>query len=116
MLTAWALAIVDVAGADSSQRASKSANRWVATWATAPQALGPPGTPRAAGLENETVRNIVHTSVGGPAVRLRLTNRLGTRPVTFDAVRVGLQQEGAVIVPGSNRVVTFGRQDAGHDP
>jgi lysophospholipase L1-like esterase len=63
--------------------------------------------PGAAGLENQTVRDIVHTSAGGRAVRLRLTNRLGDAPVTFDAVRVGLRAAGPALVPGSNRPVTF---------
>ena len=101
-----------VAEARSSSRAAGAASGWVATWATAPQVLGPlgGGAPSSAGLENQTVRNIVHTSVGGRAIRIRLTNRHGEAPVTFDAVRVGIQSAGAAVVPGSTRTVTFGRR------
>jgi len=62
--------------------------RLVATWATAPHALGSVagGTPASSWLVNLTVRNVVHLTVGGRAIRLRLTNRLGKRPVTFDAL------------------------------
>src|SRR5262249_18539335 len=37
-----------------------------------------------------------------------LSNAFGTRPVTFDSVRVGLQLASAAVAPGSSRPVTFG--------
>ncbi len=40
-------------------------------------------------------------------MRVRLSNAFGDRPLTFDSVYAGLQQEGAALVPGSNRRVTF---------
>ncbi|MGD7787262.1 SGNH/GDSL hydrolase family protein [Propionibacteriaceae bacterium Y1700] len=60
----------------------------------------------------KTVRNIVHTSVGGPQAQLSLSNVFGDRPVTFDAVRVGEQSTGAAVVPGTNQPVTFGGQSS----
>lgn len=74
--------------------------RSVTTWATSDDMAG--GT-----LANVTVRNIVHTSIGGTDLRIRLSNAKGTQPVTFDSVYVGEQAEGARIVSGSNRRVTF---------
>jgi lysophospholipase L1-like esterase len=59
------------------------------------------------GLADQTVRNLVHTSIGGSGVRISLSNAFGDRPVTFDSVYVGLQAEGAAVVPGSNHEVTF---------
>jgi hypothetical protein len=53
------------------------------------------------------VRNLVHTSIGGSGVRISLSNAFGDRPVTFDSVYVGLQAEGATVVPGSNHEMTF---------
>lgn len=58
-------------------------------------------------LEDRTVRNLVHTSVGGSGVRVELSNAFGTAPVTFDSVYVGRHDGGADLVPGSNREVTF---------
>jgi lysophospholipase L1-like esterase len=106
---ALALVLMLAAAASAAGNGGRGA-RWVATWATSPQVLGPLGTgvPGAAGLENQTVREIVHTSAGGRAVRLRLTNRLGDAPVTFDAVRIGLRAAGPALAPGSDRPVTFG--------
>src|SRR3954447_22028912 len=106
----FALVLVLVlSGAATASANGRRGGRWVATWATSPQVLGPLGTgvPGAAGLEKQTVRDIVHVSAGGRAVRLRLTNRLGDAPVTFDAVRVGIRAAGAGLVPGSDRKVTF---------
>ncbi|MFC7877148.1 SGNH/GDSL hydrolase family protein [Isoptericola sp. NPDC057391] len=59
-------------------------------------------------LEDQTVRNLVHTSIGGRNVRIELSNAFGTAPVTFDSVAVGLQDSGAEVVAGSNHEVTFG--------
>ncbi|WP_030927434.1 SGNH/GDSL hydrolase family protein [Streptomyces sp. NRRL S-646] len=53
-------------------------------------------------------RLVVHTSTAGSDLRIRLSNAFGDRPVTFDSVYAGLRQEGARLVPGSNRRMTFG--------
>lgn len=64
---------------------------------------------RASGsFSDQTVRNIVHTSIGGTNLRVSLSNVFGNRAITFDSVFVGLQDAGAAVVPGSNRQVTFG--------
>src|SRR5262245_24021869 len=49
---------------------------WVATWAAAPQATGPSGAPARA-FANETIRQIVHISVGGQYLRVRFSNAFG---------------------------------------
>ncbi|MET7858220.1 SGNH/GDSL hydrolase family protein [Streptomyces sp. NPDC005318] len=59
-------------------------------------------------VAGQTVRNIVHTSVGGDNLRVSLSNVAGNAPVTFDGVTVGVQADGANLVEGSNRQVTFG--------
>ncbi len=43
----------------------------------------------------------------GDRMRVRLSNAFGDRPLTFDSVYAGLQREGAALVPGSNRRLTF---------
>jgi lysophospholipase L1-like esterase len=77
--------------------------RWVATWSTSNVASDHPVT-----FSNQTIRNLVHTTVGGSAVRIRLSNTFGPRAIRFDAVFVGLQKEGAALMAGSNHQVTFG--------
>ena len=45
-------------------------------------------------------------------MRLRFSNALGTRPVIFDGVHVGLQWNAAALVPGSNLPVSFAGKSA----
>ncbi|MGW1206569.1 SGNH/GDSL hydrolase family protein [Streptomyces cyaneofuscatus] len=80
---------------------------WIATWTTAP--VGPePNTDN--GFPGSTIRNVVHTSVGGDAARITLSNLFGTvplrvdratvntRPVTFDgAASVTIAAGGQVV-------------------
>lgn len=77
---------------------------WTGTWEAAPSGTAParPGA---------SFRNVVHTSVGGTAVRVRISNRLGTEPLRLGAVTVALREPGEPAgpdaVPGSMRAVTF---------
>ncbi|GAA3115871.1 GDSL-type esterase/lipase family protein [Streptomyces echinatus] len=74
---------------------------WTGSWETAPSST-------AAALPGAAVRNVVHLSIGGTAVRVRLSNRLGTRPLHLGAVTVALRREaGPDAVPGTLRTATF---------
>lgn len=74
---------------------------WTGSWETAPS-----GT--AAALPGAAVRNVVHLSVGGTAVRVRLSNRLGTGPLRLGAVTVALRRAGGPdAVSGTLRTATF---------
>ncbi|GGX52050.1 SGNH hydrolase [Streptomyces fructofermentans] len=81
------------------------AARWTGTWEAAASGTAP-------GLPGASIRNVVRTSVGGTAVRVRLTNRLGTRPLAVGAATVARQapkgRPGADARPGTMRVLTFG--------
>jgi lysophospholipase L1-like esterase len=80
---------------------------WVGTWEAAP-AVGLTGlTDVGSGY---SVRNVAHVSVGGGAVRLRLSNRFGTEPFTLGHVTVAAQAAGGDTpdaVAGTMRQVTF---------
>ena len=91
---------------------------WVTTWTTANAASDQPTV-----FSNQTIREIVHTTIGGSSVRIRLSNTFGTRAIRLDAVFIGLQKaalqkmepreaglqkDGAALVPRSNHEVTFG--------
>lgn len=86
--------------------ADVGSDEWVGTWSAAPQPPYPTGI-SAEGFRDQTLRMIVHTSIGGPQVRVRLSNAFGDRPVRFGDVRVGIRARGSAIVPGTNRPVTF---------
>jgi lysophospholipase L1-like esterase len=84
---------------------------WVATWAASPQAATD-GVQPAQGFRNQTVRNVIYTSVGGDALRVRLSNLFGTKPLTVGAASVGIVIDGAALVPGSSSALTFGGKRA----
>lgn len=84
---------------------------FVGTWSAAPVPPAESG-PSRSGFEDRTLRQVVHTSVGGSDVRVRLTNEYGDRGVTFDRVTIGVRERGANVVPDTNRTVTFGGDES----
>jgi len=77
--------------------------RWVGTWA-ASVTSAPPG-PTV--LQNQTVREIVHATVGGSRVRIRLSNRFGTEPLLIGAVHIAIRRTGSNLLAGTDRALTF---------
>ena len=80
--------------------------RWVATWETSP---GGPAT-NLRSFKNQTLREIVHVSLGGSPVRVRISNVYGTKPIVVGSTHVGLRRSGSSIVPESDRTLRFGGQ------
>ncbi|WP_243866308.1 SGNH/GDSL hydrolase family protein [Actinophytocola oryzae] len=80
---------------------------WVGTWAAVPTATPATNTPA---LDNQTIRQVIHTSVAGSELRLRLTNEFGTQALTIGEVHVARRSGGAGtdIVAATDRTATFG--------
>lgn len=90
---------------------SAAPSHWVVTWgASAAQQLPDAAERRTAKLvyENQTVRQIVHTSIGGDTVRVRLSNAFGKDTVAIGGAHIAVRAKGSAIAPGSDRVLTFG--------
>jgi lysophospholipase L1-like esterase len=86
-------------------------NHWVVTWGASPAPqLADEAQMRDAKLEfeNQTLREIIHTSIGSNTVRVRLSNAFGKDAVEIGAAHIALRDKGAGIVTGSDRVLTFG--------
>lgn len=104
---------------------------WVGTWGTALMARVPAGERPAPGhlaqpsdvptdaavtqplqssalqFSNQTLRQVVHVSLGGEQVRVVFSNRYGTAPLAIGAAHVALRDKDASIVAGSGRPLTF---------
>jgi lysophospholipase L1-like esterase len=78
---------------------------WVCTWGTGP--AGPPLASQTQTFNDQTLRLIVHTSIGGKSVRIRVSNTFGTTPLRIGEAHVALRQGGSTIVAGSDRPLTF---------
>jgi lysophospholipase L1-like esterase len=85
---------------------------WVTTWSTAlhEPSPGPPGLTNT-GFNNQTLRQIVHTSIGGDRARVRLST-FGASALVVGSAHIGLRDSGAAIIPASDRTLTFGGQSS----
>jgi len=86
--------------------------QWITTWAAAPLAPTPAGSPFPASpsFKDQTVRQIVHLSAGGTRLRLRISNEYGTKTLKIGAATVGLAAADGSVESGTQRTVTFGGQ------
>jgi lysophospholipase L1-like esterase len=79
---------------------------WVATWGASPVAPLAANTTNP-GFTNQTVRLVVHTSLGGNEVRVRLSNAFGSESLVIGAAHVALRSKDASIVAGTDRPLAF---------
>jgi lysophospholipase L1-like esterase len=85
---------------------AQAADRWTATWGAAP--AGPPPSASTMALSNQTLRLIVHASVGGSRVRIRVSNEMGSTPLNIGTARIALRASAAATVAGTDRQLSFG--------
>jgi len=114
-----------------SAQAAGPKTHWIPTWIASPESaviilpgfarrpsggnnsapannrpLFPPPPP----VENQTVRMVVRTSVGGSEVRVQLSNAFGPAPLLVGGVHIALQDKGSSIVTSSDHALTFSGQ------
>ncbi len=78
---------------------STPATHWTATWGAAQQIPEPQNALSDADLTHATLRETVHLSTGGSALRVHLSNAFGTTPLRFTAVHIAL-----ALVPGQSAI------------
>jgi lysophospholipase L1-like esterase len=89
-------------GATTGRHAQAAADAaWTGTWAASPQSSG-------SSFNQQTLRQIVHTSISGTAARIQLSNAFGSAPVTITDVHVARRTSGPSVDAGTDRAVTFG--------
>ncbi len=98
--------------------------KWVTSWTGSVQGPYPVGNPSAppdlslvfptpiVGAVDQSFRLIVKPDIWGKEARIRLSNALGTKPVTFDGVFVGLHMASSAVVKGTNHAVKFGGRNS----
>ncbi len=114
---------------------AQAQDHWVTTWAAAPQqgrGGGPPPAATAAApaggggqrgggagaaaaptvFNDQTIRMIVHTTLGGRRARFTLSNAFGNAPLKIGAAHVALRDKDSAIVGGSDRSLTFNGKPA----
>ncbi len=99
-----------LATARKSLAADKSDSRsqtWVATWGTSPQPTSLARNAVNPVFTDQTLRLIVHTSIGGSQIRIRISNAFGPDALVVGSAHVALRSSGAKIVEGTDRALTF---------
>ena len=130
---AVALAVALIFGLAGLAAEANAQDHWVATWAASPQtprftfprlpapspssAPSQPGQPSQGNppplfpapptINNQTVRMIVHTSIGGHRVRVQLSNAFGASALQVGSAHIALRDKGSAIVAASDRPLTF---------
>jgi lysophospholipase L1-like esterase len=119
------------AHAQTPASAVSGVEHWIPTWVAAPQQGRPvpirvpqaaaaaqpqtatqaPVAARPAGptvsFNNQTVRMVVHTSIGGRRVRVQLSNAYGGAPLQIGSAHIAIRAKDSAIVSGSDRALTF---------
>ena len=78
-----------------------AADGWTGTWSVSPVSGGP-------SYNQQTLRQIVHTSIGGTSARVRLSNVFGSKPLVVADVHIAQSGSGSTVSTGTDRAVTFG--------
>jgi lysophospholipase L1-like esterase len=121
----------------ASVQVASAQDHWVTTWVAAPQQPRGGGPPPAAqpaatpggqrgqagpvgpavaapptAFNDQTIRMIVHTSLGGRRARVTLSNAYGNASLKIGTVHVALRSKESAIVPASDRTLMFNGKPA----
>jgi lysophospholipase L1-like esterase len=100
ILLVLAITMAAFTGSRPAATDRRGSGGWVTSWSASPQ-VATSGTLAAAGFDDQTVRDVIFTSVGGDQVRLELTNVFGTVPLRVGHVTVAVAGPGAAVTPGT---------------
>jgi lysophospholipase L1-like esterase len=103
----WSLVALSVFLLTLGSSAASAQTKWVGTWASSQQTPEPANALPPESLNDATQRQVVHLSVGGPMVRVRISNAFGTSPLHITSIHVARPLEGAKIDPPTDRALSF---------
>ena len=124
-LQVWILVVVIAFSGRIAAAQSSGQEHWIATWASAQLPGRPPGAagargaaapapapaPGAAapatGFNNQTVRMVVRTSIGGKRVRVQFSNAHGTNALMIGSAHIASRSQNSTVVGGSDRTLRF---------
>ena len=82
--------------------------KWLATWQASPQLVEPRNMPPAPGLTGNTLRQVIHVSLGGTRWRFRLSNEFGDAPFVIASVHVARSRGRDTIDAATDATLSFG--------
>jgi lysophospholipase L1-like esterase len=87
--------------------ASPERSPWVGTWATSLQIVEPANMPPTPGLTGNTLRQVVHVSIGGRRLRVRFSNVFGDAPLTITGAAIARSLGESRIDSAAQRTLAF---------
>jgi lysophospholipase L1-like esterase len=89
------------------------AQHWIGSWASSQQIPEPNNALRPEQLTDVTLRQLMRVTLGGPRLRVRLSNAFGTAPLRIDSVQVARTPGGdsARVLAGGAAVTFAGRAE-----
>ena len=85
---------------------------WTGTWGAPANLLTIHDTALPNGVARVTLRQVLHTSIGGPVARIRLSNVHGKTPLTISDVHIAQAASDKSAVAGTDREITFGKSQS----
>lgn len=98
----------------SAASASRNVQTWVASWGASQQVPEPQNALAPADLRDCTLRELVHLSIGGPALRVHISNAFGREALHIMSAHIArpVSASSPQIDPATDHVLTFdGREE-----
>jgi lysophospholipase L1-like esterase len=105
--------------AQAPNAAQPRLDTWVVSWGASQQIPEPNNALPPEDLNDTTVRQIFHLSVGGPAIRVHISNAFGTAALHFTSVHVArpVSTSSPAVDPKTDKPLTFaGKSDVSVPP
>ena len=90
-----------------TSKASNTKECWICTWLSGQQLTERNNMPPAPGLTNNTLRQVVHVTLGGSKLRVQFSNMYGNSPVTIQAAHLAVSIGGSAIDTATDKALTF---------
>ena len=92
-------------------KTSAQDTHWVGTWGCGVQLTEPRNLPPPPGLTSNTLRQVVHVTIGGKQLRVKFSNIFGTSDVEMKSVHIALNPSvmtSDTIDPATDKALKFG--------
>lgn len=102
------VAVFPIAAGDSFAHA-QARTVWIASWSASQQVPEPQNALPPDDMHDATLRQIVHLSIGGPVLRVHLSNAFGIVPLRFTSVHIArpLAPDSSAIDPATDHALAF---------
>ncbi|HLR25706.1 MAG TPA: SGNH/GDSL hydrolase family protein [Fodinibius sp.] len=80
---------------------------WIGTWSSSQQLVEPRNMPPEPGLEGNTLRQVVHVSLGGDSLRVTFSNSYGNAALTIKEVHLAVSEDSSTIKPDTDKALYF---------